>query len=166
MQNEWTLPHGVEGGIRKIDDRFIVDVTPDDGSGVRLSLSLSHTLSPLLASCSSTYGLIVTGVCWPITIHPQETDPRISSHSPPRPLENYKDGIPYPTLTARVFLIRKPQAFLYNVAFPMTVLTTLCGACWGTPPSELGDRLSITLTLMLTAVAQKFAGSSGLPKIS
>jgi hypothetical protein len=99
-------------------------------------------------------------------IHPQETDPRISSHSPPRPLENYKDGIPYPTLTARVFLIRKPQAFLYNVAFPMTVLTTLCGACWGTPPSELGDRLSITLTLMLTAVAQKFAGSSGLPKIS
>ena len=68
MQNEWTLPHGVEGGIRKIDDRFIVDVTPDDGSGVRLSLSLSHTLSPLLASCSSTYGLIVTGVCGPITI--------------------------------------------------------------------------------------------------
>jgi hypothetical protein len=62
----------------------------------------------------------------------QETDPRISSHSPPRPLDNYKYGIPYPTLTARIFLIRKPQAFLYNVAMPMTVLTTLCGACWGT----------------------------------
>ena len=62
----------------------------------------------------------------------QETDPRISSHSPPRPLDNYKNGIPYPTLTARIFLIRKPQAFVYNVALPMTVLTTLCGACWGT----------------------------------
>ena len=38
--------------------------------------------------------------------------------------------------------------------------------CCCRPPSELGDRLSITLTLMLTAVAQKFAGSAGLPKIS
>ena len=66
------------------------------------------------------------------TTFPQETDPRISSHSPPQPLDNYKFGIPYPTLTARVFLIRKPQAFMYSVALPMTVLTTLCGACWGT----------------------------------
>lgn len=66
------------------------------------------------------------------TIFAQETDPRISSHSPPQPLDNYKFGIPYPTLTARIFLIRKPQAFMYNVALPMTVLTTLCGACWGT----------------------------------
>ena len=48
----------------------------------------------------------------------------------------------------------------------MTILTTLCGACWGSPPHLLGPRLSITLTLMLTAVAQKFAGSAGLPKIS
>ena len=37
MQNEWTLPHGVEGGIRKIDDRFIVAIKPSDGSGVRVS---------------------------------------------------------------------------------------------------------------------------------
>jgi hypothetical protein len=38
--------------------------------------------------------------------------------------------------------------------------------CCCRPPTELDDRLSITLTLMLTAVAQKFAGSAGLPKIS
>ena len=35
MQNEWTLPHGVEGGIRGIDDRFIIAIKPSDGSGVR-----------------------------------------------------------------------------------------------------------------------------------
>ena len=56
-----------------------------------------------------------------------------------------------------------PFCFLL-VCFALWLLRLILCCC--RPPTELDDRLSITLTLMLTAVAQKFAGSAGLPKIS
>ena len=67
MQNEWTLAHGVDGGIRQIDQRFIVDVQPDDGSG--------------------------------------ETDPKISSHSPPRPLDASPQAIYHRTSELQAFFL-------------------------------------------------------------
>jgi hypothetical protein len=54
-----------------------------------------------------------------------------------------------------VRLRRRSTYYGWNVLAPMLVLTTVAWAVWGLPPDALGDRMNITLTLMLTSVAYK-----------
>ena len=79
-------------------------------------------------------------------------------------------GTIYPRLTFRVLLERKSGYYISNVALPLAVLTALGplsnaieidGSSMGT-----GDRLSVTLTLILTAVAYKFVVAASLPQVS
>lgn len=79
-------------------------------------------------------------------------------------------GIIYPRCTFTVYLERKTGYYTSNVILPMTIITLLSplsctvdedGASMGT-----ADRLSVTLTLLLTAVAYKFVVASSLPTVS
>lgn len=79
-------------------------------------------------------------------------------------------GVVYPRFTMSILLQRKPMYYITNIALPMMVLTYLAflsfavgldGGRLDTP-----DRLSITLTLLLTAVAYKFVVASAIPQVS
>jgi hypothetical protein len=78
-------------------------------------------------------------------------------------------GITYPRCTFKIYLIRKGGFYLSNVIVPMAVLTMLTMASCSIEPSgeplSTGDRLSVTLTLLLTAVAYKFVVASSLPQV-
>ena len=79
-------------------------------------------------------------------------------------------GYVYPRCIFSIYFSRRPAFYMTNVMMPMTVLTLLGplsnaieadGSVMGT-----GDRLSVSLTLLLTAVAYKFIVASSLPQVS
>lgn len=79
-------------------------------------------------------------------------------------------GYVYPRCVFSTYFARRPAFYLSNVVMPMTLLTLLGplsnaveadGSLMGT-----GDRLSVSLTLLLTAVAYKFIVATSLPQVS
>lgn len=85
------------------------------------------------------------------------------------PSEN-SAGIIFPRVDFSLYLWRKPGFYLSNVVLPIAILTLLSplSCAIESDGSSLGtaDRLGITLTLMLTAVAYKFVVASSLPQVS
>jgi hypothetical protein len=79
-------------------------------------------------------------------------------------------GLVYPRITMAVLFVRKPMYYVTNIALPMMVLTYLAFLSFavGLDGQRLDtpDRLSITLTLLLTAVAYKFVVASAIPQVS
>jgi len=67
---------------------------------------------------------------------------------------------------ARLIIRREPSFFLWNVGFVNFTLVLVSFTVSGIPPSDLADRLSVTLTCMLTSVAFKFVLISMLPVCS
>ena len=47
---------------------------------------------------------------------------------------------------------RKPSFYLYNIAFIDMALVITSLTVWLLPPAEFGERMSLSLTLLLTAV--------------
>jgi hypothetical protein len=60
---------------------------------------------------------------------------------------------------------RKPGYYLWNIELPMGVLTTLATVTFALP-GELANQISISLTLVLTAVAYKLTVASHVPVVS
>eukprot|EP00808_Paulinella_micropora_P014357 g24378.t1 len=54
----------------------------------------------------------------------------------------------------------------WNVVLPLYLITAVSSACFAVPQNEIGDRTSITLTMMLTTVAYKYLIAGNLPTIS
>ena len=52
---------------------------------------------------------------------------------------------------------RRPNYYIFNVIFPMLSFTVLTFFQWAVPLSEVADRMSITLTLLLTAAASSLS---------
>lgn len=80
-------------------------------------------------------------------------------------------GLQYPMAAFELVLVRKSAFYISNVAAPMAGITMLAAVSIGTQGADAsrlgtGDRLSITLTLLLTAVAYKFIVASLLPQVS
>ena len=48
----------------------------------------------------------------------------------------------------------------------MLVLTSLTGLTWAVPPADVADRLSVSLTLVLTAVAYKLTVPQSIPQVA
>lgn len=85
------------------------------------------------------------------------------------PLES-SAGLVYPRITFSILLERKAGFYITNVALPMTIVTFLSALSFAVnfddTKMETPDRLSVTLTLLLTGVAYKFVVASSLPQIS
>jgi hypothetical protein len=80
-------------------------------------------------------------------------------------------GFVYPRATFSTTLSRQGGYYVTNVVMPMTVLTYLAGISAGAVDADgqrlsTADRLSVTLTLLLTAVAYKFIVATSLPQVS
>jgi len=61
---------------------------------------------------------------------------------------------------------RKPDYYIKNVMCVMAVICFICFFAFAIPSEELGDRLSVVLTMVLTAVAFKLVIGDALPKVA
>jgi hypothetical protein len=79
-------------------------------------------------------------------------------------------GLVYPRFAFSILFLRKPMYYITNIAIPMMVLTYLAflsfAVSFDGSRLDTSDRLSITLTLLLTAVAYKFVVASAIPQVS
>ena len=60
---------------------------------------------------------------------------------------------------------RIPNYYLYNVVLVLFAIVLTTPVVIGIPPEDLADRLSVTLTLILTAVAFKFVVADWTPRV-
>jgi hypothetical protein len=93
-----------------------------------------------------------------VLAHPYNSSPSESS-----------SGLVYPRCIFTIYISRRGGYYVSNVMVPMAVLTMLTMVSCGLEPTgetlSTGDRLSVTLTLLLTAVAYKFVVASSLPQV-
>jgi hypothetical protein len=87
-----------------------------------------------------------------------ESNPQESFHS-------------YPSAEFTLNLARKQGYYLYNIILPMGMITAFTAVSIGVEESSgekisTGNRVQITLTLLLTSVAFKFVVADSLPTIS
>ena len=75
-------------------------------------------------------------------------------------------ALSYSSCHFSVQILRKFSYFLYNIALLMFIITILCFVSFSIESSAVGDKLSVCLTLLLTAVAFKFVVSGSLPPVS
>jgi hypothetical protein len=60
-------------------------------------------------------------------------------------------------------MVREPESILFNMMFALLVVDFMVWTAHGVPIGDLADRLSVNLTLLLTAMAFKFVLSDTLP---
>lgn len=90
---------------------------------------------------------------------------------PPKPLDIVIDPVPdkpgyhFPRATVRCKIERASEYYLWNVSLVLFLIGLLCAVSMVFEPDELGDRLSVTLTMVLTAVAFKFVVQQDLPNV-
>eukprot|EP00055_Hartaetosiga_balthica_P002197 m.3041 g.3041 ORF g.3041 m.3041 type:complete len:413 (+) comp2009_c0_seq1:192-1430(+) len=92
------------------------------------------------------------------------------------PFPNHTDsrhagsGKSYPLAPLSISIIRKGSYYLWNVVFPAFLITTASAVSMVTNPEDpkelLDQRMSITLTLLLTLVAVKFVVANDIPNVS
>lgn len=71
-----------------------------------------------------------------------------------------------PVLNISLLAMRRPEYYLMNIEVPMFVLTSLTGLTWAIGPNDVADRLSVSLTLVLTAVAYKLTVAESIPQVA
>ncbi|CAE7709393.1 unnamed protein product [Symbiodinium necroappetens] len=79
--------------------------------------------------------------------------------------ETHKVNKKFPLLKATVQLQRIPSFYMCNILLPMFALVCLSAASMAIPNDLIGDRLSTSVMLILTAVAFKFIIAQMVPKI-
>ena len=78
--------------------------------------------------------------------------------------ENLNERI-YPLYNITLYATRKSTFYVFNIALVMGLISLLAFTSFTLSPSESGNRLQITLILLLTAVAFKFGVSQYLPTV-
>lgn len=77
-----------------------------------------------------------------------------------------RSGTSRPLAIVKLYIDRKSQYYLVNIALPMALICALSFSSYGIDPNDLPARLSVTLTLVLTAVAYKFVLAQSIPAVS
>eukprot|EP00457_Paulinella_chromatophora_P004648 gb/GEZN01004660.1/.p1 GENE.gb/GEZN01004660.1/~~gb/GEZN01004660.1/.p1 ORF type:complete len:572 (+),score=67.05 gb/GEZN01004660.1/:67-1782(+) len=72
----------------------------------------------------------------------------------------------YSVLRISAVIRRKSGFWAWNVVLPLYLITATASACFAVPQTQVADRASITLTMMLTTVAYKYLIAGNLPNIS
>ena len=110
-------------------------------------------------ACATTCGVLST-----------PPPPPPSTHTPFRSPSESAAGYVYPRCIFVTVLDRRAGYYLSNVVLPLAAITGLTALSLGAVEPDgsrlgTGDRLSVSLTLMLTAVAYKFIVASSLPQV-
>jgi hypothetical protein len=72
----------------------------------------------------------------------------------------------YASMSVDFVATRKFPYHIFNIYFPLFLLTGMLFCSFAVDPSEAADRLSLTLTVVLASVAYKYIVSQDLPRIS
>lgn len=72
----------------------------------------------------------------------------------------------YPFYRVRLHVMRKYGFYFYNVALVMCLITALTFTSFAVDEGLIGDRLQITVTLLLTSIAFKYYVQSFVPTVS
>jgi len=72
----------------------------------------------------------------------------------------------FPAIAVTAFLHRRAEFHFYNLFCPMAAFLFMSFASLSVPIDEVGDRLELTLTLVLTAAAYKLAVTSVSPEVA
>lgn len=72
----------------------------------------------------------------------------------------------FPAMNISIKIIRKPEYYVFNVTVPMIIFNCLAFLQFTISPEFVPERLSISLTLVLTVAAYKFAVASLVPALS
>merc|ERR1711865_134827 len=72
----------------------------------------------------------------------------------------------FATVYADLSALRRYDYYLWNVMVPQFLITMLGVTVYGIPIDDVADRMSVTLALVLTAVAFKFTVTENLPQVS
>ena len=81
-------------------------------------------------------------------------------------LEPWVDFSTTQPLSIRLRVNRLPAYYFGNIIFPNFLIVAGCFSAFVIPREDIADRLSVTVTLMLAAVAFRFIVSTMLPKVS
>lgn len=92
--------------------------------------------------------------------------PRLRFQHELTPEEESATGCVYPLLRISMHIDRKAGYWVLNVIIPMFIITSALFLSWSVPVTDLADRCSITLTLLLAMVAFKYIVAEKLPPIS
>ena len=71
-----------------------------------------------------------------------------------------------PPFKLRFRVQRYPGFYVGSIIVPMVLIIVCCYSSLAVPPSDIADRLSVSITLMLATVAFKFVTSTILPPVS
>ena len=74
-------------------------------------------------------------------------------------------GLTYPGVQVSCYVHRKPKFYEINVVLPSSLFALIAMCQIWIPAEEIGDRLSVSMTLLLAAVAYKIVTASMLPAI-
>ena len=69
-------------------------------------------------------------------------------------------------LMIRLRVDRKPEFYFGNIVLPNFLIVAGCFSAYPVPRDEVADRLSVTVNLMLAAVAFRFVVETMLPKVN
>jgi hypothetical protein len=78
----------------------------------------------------------------------------------------HKDVRAFPRLHIQLMVQRKQFYAMINMMLPMACVVILCFLQFSIPVDEVADRISVGITLLLTAAAYKYAITSMVPQIS
>ena len=80
--------------------------------------------------------------------------------------EDSSTGTVRSLLRASVVVERKPMYFIWNIVVPLLVINGISLGSFAVPKSDTADRLSVSMTMVLTVVAFKLQISDSLPDLS
>ena len=80
--------------------------------------------------------------------------------------QEVRSKVPFYKLLMQIKLIRKPGFYLWKVIIPLIVLVIISWSVFWMSEESLADRISFSLTGILTVVAYQFLISENLPNIS
>ncbi len=80
--------------------------------------------------------------------------------------QEVRSGVPFSKFLMQIKLIRKPGFYLWKVIIPLMILVIISWSVFWMSEESLADRISFSLTGILTVVAYQFLISENLPNIS
>ena len=83
-----------------------------------------------------------------------------------RPINMQELGLSYPGLRFVLCVHRRPGYYIVNIVMPTGLIVLLTGAQFQIAAEDVADRLSVSVTLLLTAVAFKLVTSTMTPAVA
>ena len=80
--------------------------------------------------------------------------------------QEVRSKVPFDKFLMQIKLVRKPGFYLWKVIIPLIILVIISWSVFWMSEESLADRISFSLTGILTVVAYQFLISENLPNIS